>query len=116
MSLLKLSRSGKLVGFASRLGLAFAVACALLVAAAFADDLSDCSQPNDLPRVLAGCTKLLQAGPAQDGYIAYRNRSSAYAALGDFEHAEQDYQNAIALNPPYLNSSAANLLHLAAPK
>jgi tetratricopeptide (TPR) repeat protein len=116
MSLLKLSRSGKLVGFASRFGLAFAVACTLLLAAAFADDLSDCSQPNGMPRVLAGCTNLLQAGSTQHGYIAYRNRSSAYAALGDFERAEQDYQHAIALNPQYLNSSGANMLHAAAPK
>ena len=116
MSLSKVRRSQRLAGFASRIGLAFAVACTLLPAAAFADDLSDCSQPNDMPRVLAGCTNLLRAGGTQNRYIAYRNRSSAYAALGDFERAEQDYQHAIALNPQYLDSSGANMLHAAAPK
>ncbi len=98
------------------MGLVFAVTCTLLPAAAFGDDLSDCSQPNDMPRVVAGCTNLLQGRSSQYHYIAYRNRSSAYAAPGDFERAEQDYQQAIALNPQYLNSSRANVVDAAAPK
>jgi tetratricopeptide (TPR) repeat protein len=110
MSFSKVHRSGKLVGFASGIELAFAVACTLLPAAAFADDLSDCSQPNDMPRVIAGCTNLLSARTTQYHFIAYQNRSSAYAALGDFERAGQDYQQAIALNPQYLDSSRANVL------
>jgi tetratricopeptide (TPR) repeat protein len=115
MLLSKVFGSGKLPGFASRVGLVFAIACTFLPPAAFADDLSDCSQPNDMSRVVAGCTNLLQAPTTQHHYIAYRNRSSAYAALGDFERAEQDYQHAIALNPQYLNSSRAGELRAAAP-
>ena len=116
MSLLKVRRSQGLASFASRIDLAFALACMLLPGAAFADGPSDCSQPNDMTRVLAGCTNLLQAGGTQNRYIAYRNRSSAYAALGDFERAEQDYQHAIALNPQYLNSPQANMLRAVAPQ
>ena len=90
------------------LGLTLGTACVLRPADALADDLADCTQPSDLPRVVAGCTKLLEAGASSDLAIAYRNRSSAYAALGDFERAEQDYHHAVALNPDYLKSSSSD--------
>jgi tetratricopeptide (TPR) repeat protein len=35
----------------------------------------------------------------------YWRRSRAYAALGEFERAEQDYQRAVAANPNYLKLS-----------
>jgi hypothetical protein len=91
--------------FASRASLMF---CLLIGAAcggmpAYADDLADCTQPRDMPRVIAGCTSLLAAPERSAQYLAlvYRNRSAAYAAMGDFERAEQDRHQAIALNPDY---------------
>jgi tetratricopeptide (TPR) repeat protein len=87
------------------LGLALGTICALSPAGALADDLADCTQPSDLQRAIAGCTGLLEAGTSRHLAIAYRNRSSAYAALGDFEHAEQDYFSAVALNPDYVKLS-----------
>jgi tetratricopeptide (TPR) repeat protein len=87
------------------LGLALGTACVLHPAGAFADDLADCTQPGDLPRAIAGCTGLLEASTSRHLAIVYRNRSSAYAALGDFEHAEQDYFSAVALNPDYVKLS-----------
>jgi tetratricopeptide (TPR) repeat protein len=75
---------------------------------ALADDLADCTQPSDLPRAIAGCTNLLEAGASRHFAIAYRNRSSAYAALGDFDRAEQDYHHAVALNPDYVKVSSGD--------
>jgi tetratricopeptide (TPR) repeat protein len=90
------------------LGLALGIACVFRPAVAIAGDLSDCTQPSDLPRIVAGCTKLIEASASPDLAIAYRNRSGAYAALGDFERAEQDYHHAVALNPDYLKSSSSD--------
>src|SRR3982751_6571469 len=84
------------------LGLALGTACVLRPAVALADDLADCTQPSDMPRIVAGCTKLIEASTSSHLAIAYRNRSSAYAALGDFERAEQDYHHAVALHPDYM--------------
>lgn len=72
-----------------------------------ADDLADCTQPSDMPRVIAACTSLLVAPERSAPYLAlaYRNRSAAYAAMGDFERAEQDRHLAIALNPDYQKAS-----------
>ena len=92
-------------GFAPRASLAFyllvGTACGCIPARA--DDLADCTQPSDMPRVIAGCTSLLAAPERSAQYLAlvYRNRSAAYAAMGDFERAEQDRHQAIALNPDY---------------
>jgi tetratricopeptide (TPR) repeat protein len=87
---------------------ALGAACVLHPAGALADDLADCTQPSDLPRAIAGCTHLLEASTSRHFAIAYRNRSSAYAALGDFERAEQDYHQAVALNPDYVKLSRRN--------
>jgi tetratricopeptide (TPR) repeat protein len=87
------------------LGFALGVACVFRPTGALADDLADCTQPSDLPRAIAGCTNLLEAATSRHFAIAYRNRSSAYAALGDFDRAEQDYHLAVALRPDYLKVS-----------
>ena len=102
---LKASAAFAADGYALRGSLAFY----LLIGAvgggspARADDLADCTQPSDMPRVIAGCTSLLVAHEQSAPYLAlvYRNRSAAYAAMGDFERAEQDRHLAIALNPDY---------------
>jgi hypothetical protein len=73
-----------------------------------ADDLSDCTQPSDMPRAIAGCSNLLATGGLSlDLATAYRNRSAAYAAMGDFERAEQDYREAVALDPAYVKSAGS---------
>jgi len=90
------------------LGLALGAAGVLRPSGALADDLADCTQPSDLPRAIAGCTGLLDAGTSRHFAIAYRNRSSAYAALGDFDRAEQDYHHAVTLNPDYVIVSSGD--------
>ena len=73
---------------------------------ALGGDLIDCMQPKDMPRAVAGCTGLLETSATHPNVaMVYRNRSNAYAALGDFERAEQDYQRAFAANPNYLKPS-----------
>jgi tetratricopeptide (TPR) repeat protein len=88
------------------LGAMVGIAHVLQPITVFGGDLIDCMQPNDMPRVVAACTGLLEAN-ATHPHVAmvFRNRSNAYAALGDFERAEQDYQCAIAANPNYLKLS-----------
>jgi len=117
MSLSKICLARKSTGLALISTLIFAVAEIFIPGPAFADDLSDCTQASDLPRVIVGCTNLLSARtiPHDNSAIAYRNRSSAYAALGDFERAEQDYRHAIALNPHYLGPMDADILSTAEP-
>lgn len=86
--------------------LAIGIAGILQPITAFGGDLIDCMQPNDMPRVVAGCTGLLEANTTHPHVaMVHRNRSIAYAALGDFERAEQDYQRAVAANPNYLKLS-----------
>jgi tetratricopeptide (TPR) repeat protein len=106
MALLKICLSGKFIGPAF-LTFIIAVTATVLPTTLYADDLSDCTQAGDLPHVIVGCTNLLAApsAPHDNRAIAYRNRSSAYAALGDFARAEQDYHRAVALNPQYVDSS-----------
>ena len=88
--------------------LALGVASVFCPTGALADDLADCTQPSDLLRAIAGFSSLLDAGTSRHFAIAYRNRSSAYAALGDFERAEQDYHHAVALNPDYVKVSSGD--------
>jgi tetratricopeptide (TPR) repeat protein len=104
MALSTICPSGKIIRPAFSF-LIFAVTGSVLPMVSYADDLSDCTQASDLPHVIVGCTNLLSAPSVlhDNSAIAYRNRSSAYAALGDFERAEQDYHRAIALNPAYVD-------------
>jgi tetratricopeptide (TPR) repeat protein len=63
-----------------------------------------------MPRAVAGCTNLIEAATESHHLaIAYRNRSSAYAALGEFERAEQDYEQAITLNLGYMTAPSEGL-------
>jgi len=85
-------------------------ATAFIILPARADDLSDCTQPSDMPRVIAGCSKLLNTSTTLSSLaaIAFRNRSAAYAAMGDFQRAEEDYREAIALDPAYRRSARSD--------
>jgi hypothetical protein len=103
----KLCGSTRPLGRELMFGLLLGIAGMLQPVAALADDLADCTQSSDMPRAIRGCTRLLEASapPHHSAAIAHRNRSSAYAALGDFERAEQDYHSAVALNPSYPTSA-----------
>src|SRR5947209_5934647 len=68
------------------LGAMVGIAHILQPITAFGGDLIDCMQPNDMPRVVAACTGLLEANTTHPHVaMVYRNRSIAYATLGDFE-------------------------------
>jgi tetratricopeptide (TPR) repeat protein len=51
--------------------------------------------------MIAGCTALIQAGKESSASleVAYWRRGEAYTRKGDYEHAIQDYGDAIRLNP-----------------
>jgi hypothetical protein len=82
--------------------LMFGVACALEPARA--DNLADCMQQIDMPRAIAGCSSVIESAATSTDHrlIAFRNRSAAYAATGDFERADQDYLLTNALYPDRL--------------
>ena len=46
--------------------------------------------------------------PSSFQAIAYRNRSIAHAVMGNFERAENDYREAIALDPSYRKSAVSD--------
>lgn len=79
--------------------LMFGVACTLQPA--HGDNLVNCMQQTDMPRAIAGCSSVIEsaATSSDDRLIAFRNRSAAYAATGDFERAENDYILATSLYP-----------------
>ncbi len=79
------------------------VALALLFAAAgtaaFADDVADCNQQQDLDLRIKGCTALTQQPklPARDKAIALQLRGNAFRLKKEFERALTDYNEAMAL-------------------
>ena len=82
--------------------LIFGVACTLRPA--HGDNLADCMQQTDMPRAIAACSSVIESAATSSDHrvVAFRNRSAAYAATGDFERAERDYLLAIALYPDRL--------------
>jgi tetratricopeptide (TPR) repeat protein len=60
----------------------------------------------DLDAKITGCTALIQAGQdtTENLSVIYNNRGTAYDDKGDYDHAVQDYNQAIHLNP---NAEAA---------
>ena len=62
---------------------------------AFGGDLIDCMQPNDMPRVIAGCTGLLEANTTHPHVaMVYWRRSMPTQALGDFERDNSSSRSA----------------------
>jgi lipoprotein NlpI len=63
-------------------------------------DLNKC-RSTDPDTKIAGCTALIQAGNATTENLStfYNNRGAAYFDKRDFDHAIQDYDEAIRLNP-----------------
>src|SRR5262245_56466559 len=66
-------------GFAPRVSLTFhllvGTACGCIPARA--DDLADCTQPGDMPRVIAGCTSLLAAPERPAQHLRLRTETGA---------------------------------------
>jgi hypothetical protein len=94
------------------------VALALLFAAiagsAFADDLSDCNQKQDLDVRIRGCTglmKLPQLAPG-DKAIVLQLRGTAYREKKDWERALTDFNEAmiLAVDEPVKIQTAAGIM------
>ena len=72
---------------------------------AAASSLDDCTQTDDMHRVITGCTRVTEedwASPAQLA-MALNNRGNAHEAMDHLDQAESDYNRAIVLNPHYAN-------------
>src|SRR5262252_1863543 len=57
---------------------------------------------------IGGCTALIESGKGtpQTLVIAHNNRGNAYSAKGEYDHAVQDYDQSIKLNPNYAHAFA----------
>src|SRR5262252_5904386 len=55
---------------------------------------------------IGGCTALFESGKGtpQTLVIAYNNRGNAYSARREYDHAVQDYDQSIKLNPNYVQA------------
>src|ERR1700677_1904030 len=69
------------------------------------DENRNLCKSEDPDRSIEGCSALIQSG--QEAGInlakAFYGRGSAYARKGDYEHAIQDYDQALRLNPSLAN-------------
>src|SRR5262249_45371287 len=68
---------------------------------AAASSLDDCTQTDDMHRVIAGCTRVAEEGWVTQLAMVLNNRGNAYEALDHLDQAARDYDQAIALNPHY---------------
>jgi hypothetical protein len=80
-------------------GVALALLFAALGSTAFADDVADCNQQQDIDLRIKGCTALTQQQrlPARDKAIALQLRGNAFRLKREFERALTDYIEAMAL-------------------
>jgi tetratricopeptide (TPR) repeat protein len=72
----------------------------LLVGAALADPIADCSVPRNTPEKIVACTAVI-ANPSsttEQKAIAFRNRGLGRAEAAANEHAEQDFTEALKLD------------------
>jgi tetratricopeptide (TPR) repeat protein len=84
--------------FAALLLLVFA---STLAQAQSAEDVRLCGDSSNPDQSLIRCTAEIESGqvPATDLPGVYYNRGNAYFNKGDYDHAMQDYNEAIRLNP-----------------
>ncbi len=68
-------------------------------------DLDDCNQNNDLDRLIAGCSHIIDdtSMPPHSRVLAYDRRANAYRSKHDFGHALADYDQAILFEPQNAN-------------
>jgi hypothetical protein len=78
---------------------ALALFSVAVATAAFADDVADCNQQQDIDLRIKGCTALTQQPklPARDKAIALQLRGNAFRLKKQFERALADYNEALAL-------------------
>jgi hypothetical protein len=93
---------------------ALALLFATVAGAAFADDLSDCNQKQDLDVRIRGCTglmKLPQLAPG-DKAIVLQLRGTAYREKKDWERALTDFNEAmiLAVDEPVKIQTAAGIM------
>jgi tetratricopeptide (TPR) repeat protein len=95
------STSGLRRGCKAVLAAAFIVFVAGKASAANRQDLENCQDSNDLPRMIAACTNLSQDArlPPDVRSMAMLKRGFGNFALGDLDAAEADFSEAIRLNP-----------------
>src|SRR5207253_2753955 len=65
-----------------------------------------CAEMNQPDISIGGCTAIIQSGRETPDIlgIAFYDRGTAYSQKGQFDHAIQDYNRAIGLNPDYANA------------
>jgi len=99
------TRKGAFVFHRVLLGLAAAI---LLAGAAIADDAETCSDDNADPAVRADtCTRMIRSGKYRGNDLAavHNNRGIAYRRQNDLTRAQNDYSEAIRLNPQILSTT-----------
>jgi len=69
------------------------------IAAACADEKSDCRDGNYVELKIKSCTTLIERG--RKDAVAFNSRGAAYQAKGDLDKAIADYDQAITLKPDY---------------
>ena len=81
------------------------IACALFaVSPTAADDGETCTNIfRDAAGVIAACTRAIASGQytAENAATLYTSRALMYAAKGQFDHALQDFDEAIRLDPQF---------------
>jgi tetratricopeptide (TPR) repeat protein len=82
---------------------ALALALLLTMTPAHASDLEDCAQRIDAQRAIDGCTRVLHGATLDDRSMAMvlNNRGNAYGAVGAYDLALADYDQAISIDPVY---------------
>lgn len=70
-------------------------------ALAFASDLSDCKQQEELDKSIAACTRLAESSAPKDRLVGFLGRGSSYLQKGDFDRAGADFDEVIRMQPGF---------------
>jgi hypothetical protein len=97
-----------------RRSVALALLFAVIAGVAFADDLADCNQQQDLDVRIRGCTALMKLPQlaAGDRAIVLQLRGTAYREKKDWERALADFNEAmvLAVDEPVKVQTAAGIM------
>lgn len=97
----RLSNRGLRIGCRAALIVTIAVASAASALAATQQDLNDCQDSDDIPRMMAACSSLSQDARLPPGArsMALLKHGFGNFALGNMDAAQADFTEAIRLNP-----------------